>query len=143
MQQSTLAAVAELSMCLFSDVDQVGPFDFGFGDDVGHSYRRAIAVFVGAVGAVYGGLGLLLVLVSAVTAHRKRVPFRQALVDTASFLHFPGILVVPFVACFQPALISTVSLLRLHLSSMDLLLAGLALVVWLLGIGLFLAVTKP
>ena len=142
MQQNTIVAVTELSICAFSDIDPVGPIDFGFGDDVGRSYRGSVVLFAGMLVVVETLLVLMLGIVAAVKARRSG-SFRYSFIEVSSVVHFPGVLVVPFVSTFQPALIAAVSLIRLQLSVMDLLLAASAIVLSIVGFGLALGVAKP
>ena len=62
MMQSTIAAATSLSVCVFSDVDQLdsnaSPFGYGIGDPVGQYYRGAIWGFIAAIAAATAALGL-------------------------------------------------------------------------------------
>ena len=78
--------------------------------------------------------------------HKKKnegLPFHRAFLKVAAVTHFPGILVVPFLCCFQGALISATSLVRLGLSAADIVLAAAGVLASAAGIAVGFAVAKP
>ena len=147
MQQSTILAMMELSACAFSDVERLSngdsTFGYGFGDEVGRYYRGAIVIFLAAVGAVLLAFGVASFAIATVlyACGSRQGPFFVDLLDSSSAMHFPGIIVIPFVCFFQSALIASVSLIRLHESAADVVLASLAITVSVIGSTLALGVT--
>ena len=149
MQQGTMLALSDISVCAFSDVEELGSgapmLDIGFGSDVGQYYRGAIVGFIGVVLGLGVLLGAVVEVIGFAASRTKqgRRSHNSARCDVAAIAHYPSILIIPFVCFFQGALISAVSLLRLQLSVSDMVLAGLAMIFTFSGIGLALAVTKP
>ena len=149
--QSTISALTSLSVCVFSDVDQLdsnaSPFGYGIGDPVGQYYRGAIWGFIGAVATSSAALGLATCIGAARIMQKKKlqggISFRRSFLKVAAVTHFPGIVVIPFLVCFQGALISATSLVRLGLSTSDIALAAAGVLTSAAGIVIGYAVAKP
>ena len=149
LQQSVILTYSAIAACVFSDVEQ--PDDtlsnilaWSIEPQIGSYYRGAAVGFLVVLGSATFGMSVAVVVTMLVRRRTlvKRldpkladaspgVPLLGLYYWSSGVLRYPGILVLPFVVFLDSGVSSAVSLLRLHLSSSDVALGVLLIIITL------------